>query len=79
MKSFQNIDKSSFHHGEYVGYAMGEVWRIKKQYSIYGKWIALSREVKMNNVYSNRLDEMSDKLSSLTAANNISVFDEVIP
>jgi len=79
MKSLHNIDKSGFHHGEYVGYAMGEVWHIKKQYSIYGKWVALPRDIKMNNVYSTTLDEMSNKLSSLTAANNISVFNEVMP
>ena len=37
MQSLTNIEKSAFHKGEYVGYACGLVFRIRK----YGKeWIA---------------------------------------
>lgn len=30
MKNFHNIDKSAFRQGEYVGYAAGTVWRIRR-------------------------------------------------
>lgn len=41
MKSFHNIEKSAFRHGEYVGYAYGLVFRI---YRIKEGWIAVGNE-----------------------------------
>jgi len=37
MLSFHNIDKSAFRKGQYVGYANGTIWRIKRT---YGGWTA---------------------------------------
>jgi len=37
MKSYPNIDKSAFHKGEYVGYASGLIFRIRKG---DGGWVA---------------------------------------
>jgi hypothetical protein len=70
VKNYQNIEKSAFHKGEYVGYALGTVWRIRKTNSVYGSWIATSRDIIKNNVYShnayaNRLSDMSGKLAAL--------------
>lgn len=37
MKSYPNIERSAFHKGEYVGYASGLIFRIRKGDS---GWIA---------------------------------------
>jgi hypothetical protein len=51
MKNYTNIEKSAFRKGEYVGYANGKVFKIKKSNSTYGNWFA----------------SMSEKLSKVTA------------
>lgn len=38
MRSFHNIEKSGFHRGQYVGYAAGLVYRIRKIDG--GRWMA---------------------------------------
>ena len=71
MRSFPNIEKSGFHKGQYVGYAAGMVWRIKKTNSSYGAWCARPNELnhpegyKVASVYAFRLSDMSDKLAAL--------------
>jgi hypothetical protein len=69
MQSLPNVEKSAFHKGEYVGYAIGKVWRIKKTNSSYGNWVAMPPPVDANRlipfVYAFRLIDMSDKLANL--------------
>jgi len=65
MHAFDNIEKSGFHHGEYVGYAAGSVWRIKKTNSTYGNWIAICRDdPTIPHIYAFRLAVMSPKLAA---------------
>ena len=40
MQSLSNIEKSAFRRGEYVGYAAGLVWHIRKDGR---EWIATAR------------------------------------
>ena len=40
MQSLSNIEKSAFRRGEYVGYAAGFVWHIRKDGR---EWIATAR------------------------------------
>lgn len=40
MQSLNNIEKSTFRRGEYVGYAAGLVWHIRKDGR---EWIATAR------------------------------------
>jgi hypothetical protein len=42
MRDFHNIEKSAFHPGQYVGYASGTVWRIKR--TAEGRWMATERD-----------------------------------
>jgi hypothetical protein len=69
MRDLPNIEKSAFKKGEYVGYALGRVWRITKTNSSYGNWIAVPPPVESNrhlaNVYAFRLADMSEKLATL--------------
>jgi hypothetical protein len=37
-------EKSAFRRGEYVGYANGKVFKIKKSNSTYGNWFAHNRD-----------------------------------
>ena len=37
MRNLHNVEKSGFHHGQYVGYAAGWVYRIRK---LGGRWVA---------------------------------------
>lgn len=70
MRNLPNIEKSGFHRGEYVGYAAGIVWRIRKTNSSYGNWIARPNAIQfpkahlINDVYAMRLEDMSAKLST---------------
>lgn len=66
MKNLPNIEKSGFHAGEYVGYARGTVWRIRRD----GKcWRALARD-KCVPGYINRktLAELSAALAAWDSA-----------
>lgn len=40
MKNLHNIEKSGFHHGQYVGYSGGRVFRITRSNSSFGNWAA---------------------------------------
>jgi hypothetical protein len=40
MQNLHNIEKSGFHHGQYVGYSGGRVFRITKSNSSFGNWAA---------------------------------------
>ena len=65
MHAFHNIEKSAFNRGEYVGYAAGSVWRIKKTNSTYGNWIAICRDdPTIPHIYTFRLADMSPKLAA---------------
>lgn len=60
-----NIEKSAFCRGEYVGYANG-VWIIKRTRSTYGNWIARHRDdLNRLPIYACTLRAMSDKLANL--------------
>jgi hypothetical protein len=67
-KSFPNIDKSGFRHGEYVGYsAGGKVWKITKANpnGSRAKWLA---QTGRQFLYAETLEEVSEKLSGLSDA-----------
>ena len=38
---FPNIDRSGFHRGQYVGYASGAVYRIRRNEGERGRWNAV--------------------------------------
>ena len=62
MKNLPNIEKSGFRAGEYVGYACGTVWRIRRDAKV---WRALARDKCVPGYISRRtLAELSDALSS---------------
>jgi len=65
MKAMQNIEKSAFRKGEYVGYAGGKVWRIKKTNSSYGNWFAHNRDSYNEQLYAMRLSDLQAKLEAL--------------
>ena len=71
MKIPHNIEKSGFHHGEYVGYAAGYVFRVVRSNSSFGNWQAqLARYNPANPRLSNRffyaftLAQMGEKLDA---------------
>jgi hypothetical protein len=66
-----NVEKSAFNRGEYVGYGGGLVWRIVKSNSSFGNWQA--RPVAghdndprtMNTIlYAFRLRDMATKIKA---------------
>ncbi len=65
MKSYPNIEKSAFKHGEYVGYANGKVFRIRKSNSSYGTWFAFNRDNYNEQLFAFGLASMSEKLSKV--------------
>jgi hypothetical protein len=74
-KSFPNIDKSAFRHGEYVGYSDGKMWRITKTNPSKSKhkWLAQIASGQYGRdccvcFYRPTLAEISEKLSSLSDA-----------
>ena len=71
MRSFDNIEKSGFHPGEYVGYAQQVVWTIKRQKST-GDWVAFPQPghgynsaISAHMLSAFTLAEMSEKLRSV--------------
>ncbi len=56
-----NIEKSGFHRGEYVGYSDG-AWRITKSNSSFGNWVARKQDDPNQFIYAFNLKEMSKKL-----------------
>jgi len=69
MKNYLNIEKSAFHHGEYVGYAGGKVYTIRKSNSSYGNWFAYNRDDYNDQIFAFGLDNLSQKLTA--AANEL--------
>jgi hypothetical protein len=59
----QNIEKSVFRKGEYVGYADG-VWRVFRS-ERFGHWIAVkNNDFDVNSISASTLTEMSKKLDA---------------
>jgi hypothetical protein len=68
VKSFPNIDKSGFCHGEYVGYGGRHAWRITKMNPNKSKYKWLAQTVGCQCFYKPTLAEISEKLASLDDA-----------
>ena len=74
MKNLDNVEKSGFHKGEYIGYGAGLVWRITKSNSSFGTWCARPLEhtcggdMRLVNtlLYAFRLSDMSEKLANVS-------------
>ena len=74
MKNLHNIEKSGFRKGEYVGYAGGVVWEIKRDSCNF--WKAqpqavgnrYSAEIMAARLYSETLWELSTKLENWKGA-----------
>jgi hypothetical protein len=64
MKNYHNIEKSGFHHGEYVGYANGKVYKIKKSTSSYGNWFAYNRDDYNDQIFAFGLSNLSKELEA---------------
>lgn len=63
VKSLPNIDKSVFHRGEYVGYAAGTVWRLRRGISPrQAIWSATPRDPVALPLYASTLEELSRDL-----------------
>lgn len=62
MRSFHNIEKSAFRKGEYVGYAGGLIYQVRKSNSSFGNWVAWVRDEPP--IYAFRLAELSEKLTA---------------
>ncbi len=60
----QNIDKSAFKRGAYVGYADG-AWIITKTNSTYGNWLARKQSDPSQTLYAFSLKQMSEKLNAI--------------
>ena len=63
---YQNIDKSAFRKGQYVGYAVGKVWRISKRGPNY--WYATTQG---RIVQGDTLRDISEKLASMKVADSL--------
>ena len=59
----QNIEKSKFRKGEYVGYSDSGLWRVRRSTSRPVLWVAECRDYIRDSVYARTLKEMSDKLT----------------
>ncbi len=67
-----NIEKSAFNRGEYVGYGGGLVWRIARSNSSFGNWTARpcehtcgdSQTLRNTIIFAWRLKDLSAKLSA---------------
>lgn len=71
MKSFDNIEKSGFHKGQYVGYCeSGVVMTIHKSTGSYGNWIAYAKARQTGDlpIYAWTLADMSEKLKAHKAS-----------
>ena len=62
MRSLHNIEKSAFKRAEYVGYAAGRVYRIRK--TGVGGWEAIERDSGATLLRAATLAEISDRLTS---------------
>jgi len=64
-----NIEKSGFRKGEYVGYGGGRVWRISKSTSSSGNWLARNQNNPNDFIYAFGLKKLSEKLAALPNTN----------
>lgn len=65
MKYYPNIEKSVFKKGEYIGYAQGKIFHIRKSTSSYGNWWAFNRDNYNEQLFAFGLDSLSEKLSKV--------------
>ncbi len=72
----QNIDKSAFHRGQYVGYGGGNIWHICKAPSSYYNWVAWSN-TSVAPIYARRLSELDAKLAALAKVISIPEIDAI--
>ena len=64
MTKLPNIEKSAFRRGEYVGYACGMLWHIRRSTSSYRTWYAVCRDDdRMPFLYGSALRELSARLA----------------
>jgi hypothetical protein len=63
MRDLQNIDKSTFRPGEYIGYAHG-VWRVVKVSN--STWRATNRENPLKSLTARTLTDLSALLAKVT-------------
>lgn len=59
---YANIDKSGFHRGEYIGYADGTVWRIRK-FDGGKRWEAIANDLPYRRIVAFTLRAISEQLS----------------
>lgn len=64
MKNYHNIEKSGFHHGQYVGYSNGKVYRITKCNTSYGNWCAKNRDDYNDQMFAFGLTNLSKQLEN---------------
>jgi len=65
MENLDNIERSAYHKGEYVGYSDG-VWMIRKTNSSHGNWSARHRDnEKMPLLFDFTLEGLSKQLKCL--------------
>jgi len=63
MKNLHNVEPSGFHKGEYVGYGLGKVWRIRKTQFGGWKWAAhVPQEPAVATRYADTLESMSSQI-----------------
>lgn len=63
-----NIEKSAFRAGEYVGYAAGAMWRIRRCAPNKGLWIATAYDTKSSSICRFTLRAISIELERLNKA-----------
>ena len=63
---YSNIDKSAFRKGQYVGYAIGKVWRIYKDAN--GRWHATAQG---RIIFGATLRDVSEQLASMKIADTL--------
>lgn len=65
---YYNIEKSAFHSGVYVGYAMGP-WRIVRSNGKRGPWLAThSLDCRISPIYGQTLRQVSERLEAYATA-----------
>lgn len=62
---YPNIERSNINKGEYLGYANGKIFHIRKSTSSYGNWFAFNSEDHNEQLFAFGLDSLSEKLSKV--------------
>lgn len=65
MTNLHNIEKSGFHHGEYIGYGAGTVWAIRRIFENDGWKATTCGDVLHPIICAKTLSELSAKLLAL--------------